>query len=68
LSSLASCGHTLKDLGEALEGENPDKLIYPHPISGPLNIIQRLEFLRFHLNRHQNQIENIKSHPHFPSS
>ncbi|MEL6251148.1 MAG: DinB family protein [Bacteroidota bacterium] len=68
LSSLDSCKFTLMKLGEALEGENAEKLIYPHPISGPLNITQRLQFLRFHLNRHQNQIENIKSHPHFPSS
>ncbi|MDW3645461.1 MAG: DinB family protein [Bacteroidia bacterium] len=68
LSSLESCSHTLEKLGKALEGEQAEKLIYPHPISGPLNIIQRLEFLAFHLNRHQKQIEDIKSAIHFPSS
>jgi len=31
-----------------------------------LNVTQRIEFLRFHLNRHQAQIERIKEVPHFP--
>ncbi len=44
----------------------PEQIIYPHIISGPLNVYQRMEFLRFHLERHQRQIENIKGHAGFP--
>ncbi len=42
------------------------KAIYPHPISGPMNVIQRLEFLRFHLERHEGQIKRVKSSTYFP--
>ncbi|MFM7671814.1 MAG: hypothetical protein ACKO6Q_04400 [Bacteroidota bacterium] len=35
-------------------------IIYPHPLSGPLNVYQRLEFLRYHMERHQRQIEGIR--------
>jgi hypothetical protein len=29
-------------------------------LSGPLNVYQRMEFLRYHMERHQRQIEHIK--------
>ena len=66
LASLQNCQILLEALGEALMGYDPEKIIYPHIISGPLNVVQRMEFLRFHLNRHQKQIERIKTHPDFP--
>jgi hypothetical protein len=66
IASLVNCQPVLEALLLALAGFDLDKIIYPHPISGPLNIWQRLEFLRFHLNRHQGQVENIKSNPGFP--
>lgn len=66
ISSLEACAYTLKQLGEALDGMNLEQIIYPHPISGPLNIIQRIDFLSFHLKRHQGQIEKTKAHPNFP--
>lgn len=56
----------LSELEKALDGVNLTDVIYPHPISGPLDVRQRLEFLRFHLNRHQGQIESLKQHPDFP--
>ena len=65
--ALKSCQDLLEGLAVALQGHDPEKIIYPHAISGPLNILQRMEFLRFHLNRHEMQIENIKRHPDFPS-
>ena len=37
-----------------------------YPISGPLDVRQRLEFLRFHLDRHRAQVEQVKLHPDFP--
>jgi hypothetical protein len=43
-----------------MEGLDPEAIIYPHPISGPLNVKQRMEFLRFHMERHIHQIERIK--------
>ena len=65
-ASLGSCAFTLQQLGKALVGQDLHSLIYPHPISGPLSVHQRLQFLRFHLNRHQGQIEKLTQHPQFP--
>jgi hypothetical protein len=64
--ALNNCQGLLEELCRAMQGYDPETIIYPHIISGPLNVVQRLEFLRFHLNRHQQQIENIKLHPDFP--
>jgi hypothetical protein len=58
----------LRALGQAREGHALDAIHYPHPISGPLDMRQRLEFLRFHLDRHRKQIEAIRFHPGFPAS
>jgi hypothetical protein len=66
--SLQNLQEILTGLANALEGYDLENIIHPHPISGPLNVIQRFEFLRFHLNRHQKQIENIKAHPDFPKA
>ena len=65
IASLKAQKSILSDLGAALDGQNIEEIIYPHPISGPLDIRQRLEFLRFHLDRHREQIENLKQHPNF---
>jgi hypothetical protein len=67
IAALNNCQNLLQSLCDQLEGHDLEQIIYPHIISGPLNVIQRMEFLRFHLNRHQLQIENLKSHPGFPS-
>jgi hypothetical protein len=64
--ALQNCQPLLEELGKVLVHEDLEQIIYPHSISGPLNVIQRMEFLRFHLNRHQNQIERIKSDSNFP--
>ncbi|MEX2231615.1 MAG: DinB family protein [Cyclobacteriaceae bacterium] len=66
INALAGCQNLLESLGQQLKGYDLEQIIYPHIISGPLNVVQRTEFLRFHLNRHQHQIENIKTHPDFP--
>lgn len=66
IQALANCQILLESLGRVLEGEDLEKIIHPHIISGPLNVIQRLEFLRFHLERHQKQIERIKLHGNYP--
>lgn len=66
LHSLANCQFTLHALEKDMEGLDPENVIYPHPISGPLNVLQRMQFLRFHLERHQAQVEGVKQHPAFP--
>jgi hypothetical protein len=58
----------LERLGRELEGVDLEEVIYPHPISGPLDARQRLEFLRFHLDRHRGQVERVLRAPGFPSS
>jgi hypothetical protein len=66
IRALQGCQPLLESLMTELKGFDLEKVIYPHVISGPMNVVQRMEFLRFHLNRHQRQIENIKAHPDFP--
>lgn len=56
----------LQELAAALDGYDLETILFPHPISGPLDVRQRLEFLRFHLDRHRAQIEAVKAHPDFP--
>lgn len=67
ISALQACQGMLEALGRELKGMDLEQIIYPHIISGPLNARQRLEFLRFHLERHLRQIENIKQAPRFPA-
>lgn len=64
--SLQALQQVLTGFAKAVDGADLEKIIHPHPISGPVNVVQRFEFLRFHLDRHRNQIENIKSHPAYP--
>lgn len=45
--------------GKDLQDDELEMRAQPHPISGPLNMRQRLEFLRFHINRHQQQAEKL---------
>jgi hypothetical protein len=66
IASLQACQQVLEALAGAMQPMDPEQIIHPHPISGPLNIYQRMEFLRFHLDRHQQQVANLKMHPDFP--
>lgn len=66
VNALESCQFMLDNLADNLKGEHLEILIYPHPISGPLDIRQRFEFLRFHMDRHRLQVENLKQNPAFP--
>lgn len=60
LNFLENLQKPLEDLGKKLEGIDLASIQYPHPISGPMDIRQRLQFLRFHLDRHQNQLIELK--------
>ena len=46
---------------EVAQGDGVDlaTVICPHPISGPLDVWQRLEFLRFHIDRHTEQVRSL---------
>jgi hypothetical protein len=59
LSYSRACQRVLEDLGAAMDGigMNLDEAVYPHFLSGPLDAGQRIDFLRFHLERHHRQVE-----------
>lgn len=60
VSALESRQSILEALEEQLEGIQLEDIVYPHPISGPLDARQRIQFLRFHIDRHREQVESIK--------
>ena len=60
MARLQSQQVVLEELAQALSGVALEEVIYPHPISGPLDVRQRLAFLRFHLDRHRDQVEALK--------
>ena len=68
IASLRGLQSVLEELGEQLGTVRMEEVVYPHPISGPLNVRQRLEFLRFHLDRHRGQVETLKQHSNFPAA
>jgi hypothetical protein len=68
IATLEANQQVLAALGRALEGVPLAAVHFPHPISGPLDLRQRLEFLRFHLDRHRQQVERLRQHPDFPAA
>lgn len=55
-----NCDDLLLNLIPILKDLPLEKVIYPHFLCGPLNVIQRLEFIRFHIDRHFRQISILK--------
>lgn len=51
----------LEALGKRLEGIDLERVIFPHFLCGPLDARQRLEFLRFHMERHCEQLGRLRS-------
>jgi hypothetical protein len=66
MSATRSLTGVLADLGAQLEGIPMERVVFPHYLSGPLDARQRLEFLRFHIQRHLGQIVTITSVPAYP--
>ncbi len=60
ISHFKNCDDLLSNLHMLLEDLPLDQVIYPHFLCGPLNAYQRLEFIRFHIDRHYSQIGEIK--------
>ena len=54
--SLEGLQFILNSLSNELSDDDLLILAHPHPISGVLNFRQRLEFLRFHIDRHYDQV------------
>ncbi len=68
VACLEACQPVLEKLGSELSGLDLTQVIFPHVLSGPLDAQQRLQFLRWHLDHHRQQIEDIKASPGFPSN
>lgn len=68
VSSLRSLRTVLQDLADELEELRLEEIVFPHYLSGPLDGRQRLEFLRFHIDRHRAQIERVRNSPGFPAA
>ena len=66
ISSLRSLRSVLADLSGELDGLDLEAIVFPHYLSGPLDGRQRLEFLRFHMERHLEQIRRVQANPVFP--
>ena len=58
-TSLLSLQQVLEIFGSDLKEEELRLQAHPHPISGAMDFQQRLEFLRFHIQRHQSQVQSI---------
>lgn len=61
LSALAGLQPTLETFGQLLNETDLEKKAHPHPISGSMTFGQRLNFLRFHIDRHRLQAERLLS-------
>lgn len=58
-AALASLQQPLEGFSHEITTNELELVIHPHPISGPLDIRQRFEFLRFHIDRHRKQVERL---------
>jgi hypothetical protein len=58
-TSLHSLQAVLEAFGQDLREEELRLQAHPHPISGPLDFQQRIEFLRFHIDRHREQVSQL---------
>ncbi|MBV8391531.1 MAG: DinB family protein [Mucilaginibacter sp.] len=58
-SSLSNLQQVLEAFGNDIQDDELRLQAHPHPISGAMDFHQRLEFLRFHIQRHQGQVESI---------
>ena len=57
--SLYSLQEVLNMFGQDLKEDELRLQAQPHPISGALDFHQRIEFLRFHINRHKDQVSQL---------
>jgi len=60
-ATLHSLQPVLNALAVRLAGMDLQRVVYPHFLCGPLDACQRLEFLRFHMDRHRDQLSRLAS-------
>lgn len=58
-SSLKNLQPILVEFGQDLKEDELRLQAHPHPISGALDFHQRIEFLRFHIIRHEQQVSQL---------
>lgn len=66
IARYEACQPTLEQIPQVLSGLDPALALDLHYLSGPLDAYQRLEFLRFHTDRHYDQVERLKQTVGFP--
>jgi hypothetical protein len=66
IEALLSCDSRLRRLESLLENTDPETIVFPHFLLGPLDVKQWLDFLVFHHHRHREQIERLRRHARFP--
>lgn len=59
-NALASLQQILESFAADLQDEELRLQAHPHPISGAMDFQQRLEFLAFHIHRHEEQVEKLQ--------
>ena len=62
VSVHAACHSVVEDVAARIRHDELDEVVFPHPISGPLTLRQRLAFLRYHMQHHMPQLEGIRRH------
>ena len=67
IARYEACQSTLEQIPRVLAGLDPSLALDIHYLSGPLDAYQRLEFLRFHTDRHYAQVERLKRIEGFPA-
>ncbi len=58
----------LKNYLETVDPKMIGRPIFVHPISGPLNIVRGVQFLKNHFHHHVDQIERIQRSINFPKT
>ncbi len=61
VACFRACQPVLGELAHALDGLDLSAVVFPHFLCGPLDARQRLEFLRFHIDRHNEPIGRLKA-------
>lgn len=66
LAFFRSCRPALEEVAERVREDELDEVVFPHFLSGPLTLRQRLEFIRFHIQHHGPQVDAIQNAREFP--
>lgn len=68
ISAHRSLQPVLRDLAMQLQGTDLEAIVFPHFLSGPLDARQRIEFIRYHIERHHQQVNRVRASAAFPDA